>query len=283
MSVVKLLGRIVAPESIVSDDARELHDHTYGITSDPLTQFAVVFSAILHDADHPGVPNMQLVKEQTEEAVLYKNKSVAEQHSIDLCWNMLMEDEFVDLRRAIYKTSADLRRFRNLVVNSVMATDIMDPSLKKLRNDRWDKAFSKGEGNKILAESDIDQANRKATVVIEHLIQASDVAHTMQHWDVYRKWNSRLFMETYVAFLKGRNQTDPSISWYKGEIGFFDFYIIPLAKKLDECGVFGVSSHEYLNYAEENRAEWERKGERIVVELKAEAAAKLNIGDSFTE
>jgi len=31
-----------------------------------------------------------------------------------------------------------------------------------------------------------------------------------------------------------------------GEIGFYDFYIIPLAKKLDQCGVFGVSSDEYL-------------------------------------
>jgi hypothetical protein len=28
------------------------------------------------------------------------------------------------------------------------------------------------------------------------------------------------------------------------EIGFFDFYIIPLAKKLKDCGVFGVSSDE---------------------------------------
>jgi hypothetical protein len=32
--------------------------------------------------------------------------------------------------------------------------------------------------------------------------------------------------------------------WYKGEIGFLDFYIIPLAKKLKDCGVFGVSSDE---------------------------------------
>jgi hypothetical protein len=33
-----------------------LHDHTYGITSDPLTQFAVVFAALIHDVDHTGVP-----------------------------------------------------------------------------------------------------------------------------------------------------------------------------------------------------------------------------------
>ena len=60
---------------------------------------------------------------------------------------------------------------------------------------------------------------------------------------------------------------DPSINWYKGEIGFFDFYVIPLAKKLDDCGVFGVSSDEYLNYAKGNREEWVREGENIVREL----------------
>jgi hypothetical protein len=29
-------------------------------------------------------------------------------------------------------------------------------------------------------------------------------------------------------------------NFLSGEIGFFDFYVIPLAKKLKECGVFGV-------------------------------------------
>ena len=55
--------------------------------------------------------------------------------------------------------------------------------------------------------------------------------------------------------------------YFKGELGFFDFYIIPLAKKLKECGVFGVSSDEYLTYATQNRNEWERKGQGVVQEL----------------
>ena len=58
--------------------------------------------------------------------------------------------------------------------------------------------------------------------------------------------------------------------YFKGELGFFDFYIIPLAKKLKECGVFGVSSDEYLNYAIANRAEWASKGENVVKQLVAE-------------
>jgi hypothetical protein len=48
---------------------------------------------------------------------------------------------------------------------------------------------------------------------------------------------------------------------------FFDFYVIPLAKKLTDCGVFGVSSDECLNYALENRALWEAEGEAIVLAL----------------
>jgi hypothetical protein len=54
MSVVKLLSRIVAPSDVEYDEnmakqGKTLHDHTYGITSDPLTQFACVFSALIHD------------------------------------------------------------------------------------------------------------------------------------------------------------------------------------------------------------------------------------------
>ena len=38
----------------------------------------------------------------------------------------------------------------------------------------------------------------------------------------------------------------------------------PLANKLKECGVFGVSGDEYLNYATANRREWARKGKKMV-------------------
>lgn len=60
MSVSKLLSRIVAPqlnkEELSAAKQHEqllLHDHTYGITSDPLTQFSVVLSALIHDGKCP--------------------------------------------------------------------------------------------------------------------------------------------------------------------------------------------------------------------------------------
>lgn len=68
----------------------------------------------------------------------------------------------------------------------------------------------------------------------------------------------------YRAYREGRSTKDPSEFWYKGEIAFFDFYIIPLAKKMQAFEVFGPVCEEYLAYAEQNREEWKVKGEDIV-------------------
>jgi 3'5'-cyclic nucleotide phosphodiesterase/Adenylate and Guanylate cyclase catalytic domain len=174
MSCTKLLARIATPD-LDEYTAQEVFDHTYGITSDPLTQFATVFAALIHDIDHKGVPNAQLVKEGVPIADYYKKKSVAEQNSVDIAWELLMEPAYTNLRRTIYTSVAEFKRFRELVVNAVMATDIVDKDLKKLRNDRWDVAFDHNTH-----EDEEAARNRKATIVIEHLIQASDVAHTMQ-------------------------------------------------------------------------------------------------------
>ena len=264
MSVAKLLSRIVAPDlEITSTNCRStLHDHTYGITSDPLTQFACILAALIHDVDHQGVPNTRLVEEEDNLSLKYKGRSVAEQNSVDVAWALFLEPQFSELRGTVCPTDKELNRLRQLVVNTVLATDIMDKDLKKLRNQRWEKAFSSDYN-----ETNQDKINRKATIVLEHLIQASDVCHTMQHWHVYRKWNERLFEEMYHAYKIGRADADPSTFWYKGELGFFDHYIIPLSKKLSDCGVFGVSSDEYLNYALRNRKEWEQRGHAIVAEM----------------
>ena len=197
MSVTKLLSRVVTPSDVdysrrnALTNSTDLHEYTYGITSDPLTQFAVAFSALIHDVDHVGVPNSQLVKEKTKDAIRYNNKSVAEQNSVDLSWNLLMEPQFRELRECICYTRAEQKRFRQLVVNAVMATDITDKELGALRRARWDRAFQQIEQplNGDLKDTD---RNRKATIVIEHLIQASDVSHTMQHWHIYQKWVSEV-------------------------------------------------------------------------------------------
>ena len=240
--------------------------------------------------DHQGISNNQLGIEAPDLKEKYHNKSIAEQISLDLSWNTLLMEQFAPLRQCLFPNEEEMLRFRQLIVNGtsiclffcciewasltfciqlsitnsptpvVLATDIFDRELNDLRKNRWQRAFSGETGGELAkAESDL-----RATIVIEHIIQASDVSHCMQHWHVYQKWNKKLFQELYKAFQEGRMAKDPSTFWYHGEIGFFDNYIIPLAQKLKECGVFGVSSDEYLNYAIQNRSEWATRGEEIV-------------------
>lgn len=91
---------------------------------------------------------------------------------------------------------------------------------------------------------------------------------------MYCKWNEKLFEEKYRAYLSGHEEADPSERWYENEIGFFDNYVIPLAKKLKDCGLFGVSSDEYLGFAQENRAEWEMKGRGVVQSMSTRACLR---------
>jgi Adenylate and Guanylate cyclase catalytic domain/3'5'-cyclic nucleotide phosphodiesterase len=69
MSASKLLGRLTkrtgaGDDERPADSDREIHSATFGISSDPLLQFAIVFAALIHDVDHAGLTNAQLVHQK---------------------------------------------------------------------------------------------------------------------------------------------------------------------------------------------------------------------------
>lgn len=61
--------------------------------------------------------NRVLIEEASPLAVKYKNKSVAEQNSVDLAWGFLMDPEYDLLRATICCDDEEFARFRSLVVN----------------------------------------------------------------------------------------------------------------------------------------------------------------------
>jgi hypothetical protein len=289
MAVTKLISRIAVseierehPEYADSNDpkitallASHLHNQTYGIVSDPLTQFGVVLSALIHVVDHRGISNEDLVREDPELAGQYKGTSLTEQLSVDKAWKKLMEPEFENLRRCIYADAEEKQRLRQVMVNSVLATDIHDEERQAFRQARWDMSF--GPGASI--EEDM---NRKATCVIETLMQAADEFHTMQHWHVYVKWNERAFEEANKAYKEGRITSAPAKTWYKDELAHFDNFVIPLTMQLKDIDAFIVCSDEYLNYALRNRQRWASNGREIVAALVAKyttgsASAKTDL------
>lgn len=183
MGVVKLLSSLVKAKP---DEGSDVQNASYLIASNPLVQFAIVLSVICHDVDHPGVPNTILLSEKSRMASVYGYKSVAEQNSLDLMWDLLMDDTYVDLRAAIYRTEEEKQLFRQILVNCVLATDLFDQLLEQRFRSRWKLGFSKDSSG-----GQASSRNLQATLIMETMVQAADIAHTMQHWQVYRKVRQR--------------------------------------------------------------------------------------------
>lgn len=149
----------------------------------------------LPHVDHPGVPNPQLIKERASIASVFKMKSIAEQNSFDIGWKLFLDPAYSDLHACLFYTKEEFLRFRQIVINGVMATDIFDPQLNKMMEVRWRRAFLPS------ACDDKTCKDRKATIILEFVVRASDLSHTMQCWSLYEKWNRSL---RDVLCLQGR-------------------------------------------------------------------------------
>jgi hypothetical protein len=258
MSIKKMLTRIttILGSDQVEHASAELDARTFGVSSDPLSQFAVVFAGLIHHVDHPGVPNSQLILDEHPLAKRYKNRCILEQHSIAVAWELLMQQQFEDLRAAIFSDETEALRFRQILVNCIMGTNFMDEDLLNLRKKRWARAFLQSRN-----ENSADDRNRRATILLELLMQASDVFHATSTWPLYQKWSERQFLQVYKAFKTRRLMQNPSIFWYKSEMLFFDEHVVPIAQRISACGVFEQSTgDQYLSFSLSNRQQWAAKG-----------------------
>ena len=116
---------------------------TFGIHNDPLAHWSVLFAALIHDVEHKGVPNRQLVVENDPLAVLYNDESVAEQRSLFIGFDQFLRPEFSVMREALFggpeeaAGAESYRRFRKLVIGLVLSTDIASPERTQLGKSKW--------------------------------------------------------------------------------------------------------------------------------------------------
>jgi len=322
---------------------------TFGISSDPLLRFALLFSALIHDVAHQGVPNATLIDEEDELAILHNDISVAEQNSLQIAFSVLYNEEFAVLKGAIMPNEQKRRKFRKHVIQFVLITDISNPERMQINRSRWNEAFNdaaaydeceqtranqgkdkyntavtaanpvaterrhtvhscsplssrrhtmftshqskrhletarlgirfsvllSGQIVEAYANNDEGQQLLRRDAVSELLMNVADVAHTMQGFSVFLKWNQRLYKELFEAYHAGRLSTDPTEGWYQNQINFFVNYITPLAERIDKCGVFGSKSTIFLYFAMENKRKWIEEGQHITSKMIEEVGKAL--------
>jgi hypothetical protein len=321
---------------------------TFGIATDALTKFALVFAALIHDADHQGVPNATLVEEECELAQIYNDRSIAEQNSLRVGFSILLQERFSALRELMTPSWEDKTKFRRTVIDLVLCTDIADPDQMQISKAKWNEAFhdyvqdAKGTIHKLMGRplrtdqhkltvftgsapllvnvtrlrrsrsmynsihsyrmdehndphlnssfspgslrasrhsslmSEQPDLKRKENacfleknVALEVMMNAADVAHTMQSWDTFLKWNCNLFHELEDAHNDKRaGSWDPTADWFNNQIVFYDLYVLPLAHRLHKTGLFGGNKgNRFVNNANAIKRRWILEGEAITKEM----------------
>lgn len=86
-----------------------------------LEKFALLFSALAHDIDHPGMNNAFMVNSGSSLALRYNDTSVLENHHAASI-SAILSDKESDLLCNL--TTEERRHARKLMIKSVLATDM---------------------------------------------------------------------------------------------------------------------------------------------------------------
>lgn len=97
----------------------------------------------------------------------------------------------------------------------------------------------------------------RSEVLMECIMTAADVAHNLQGWEQMAKWSNRLYLELRKAHVANRGM-DASPKWFENQIGFLESYLLPLAHRLEDSGVF--PDIEFAKIVEDNRDRWMVEG-----------------------
>jgi hypothetical protein len=107
----------------------------------------------------------------------------------------------------------------------------------------------------------------RESVIMETILKSADVAHNLQGFDQMAKWSSCLYLELRKAFVENKGE-DPMNGWYDNQTGFLDFYIVPMARKLDDAGAFGdTRGSVFVSIVEQNRTRWVNEGMHVTMDI----------------
>jgi hypothetical protein len=166
-------------------------------------------------------------------------------------------------RRQSTNTTVSSHRFRQRL-GILRTIDLSGESLETYSRHESTTFSSYSSVVFTVADEEADEPDElKAMVVLETLLTAADVAHNLQSWQHMVKWSGRLYNELRKAYVEGRGP-DVSKQWFENQIGFLEAYLLPLARRLQDTGVFGEEvGAMFPRIVEDNRDQWLTEGYEI--------------------
>ena len=113
----------------------------------------------------------------------------------------------------------------------------------------------------------------------------TDCFHLLAYLSQMVIWSGRLYFELRYAYVLGRGG-DPQARWFENQIGFLESYLLPLARRLEDTGVFGdgAVAQSFARTVEANRDTWLVEGQEVtddIVRTGEEAYNKATLADKL--
>lgn len=166
-----------------------------------------------------------------------------------------------------YSVRLSIRRTVDLTGEAIENYSVSSKTIQSAKPKKDGNSTKGGTDDEEIMFDPDDEDELKATVVMEHLLRAADIGPNMQGWEQMEKWSGRLFYELKATHDKGRGD-DPETNWFPGQLMFLESYILPLARRLDDMGVFGDTiGGMFARIVQQNKARWHTEGLDVTAQV----------------
>lgn len=188
----------------------------------PLHHLSLIFSALCHDLDHPGLNNSYQINAGTDLAMFYNDQSPLENHHCTTAFKLLSHSNITE-----HVLKHQYVAFRDAVIQCILATDLA-------KHDDILGRFLKIVPNFNFA----DDSHTKLLMMI--VIKTADISNEVRPQCCASKWMNLLFQEYFhqsdlekfsglpVASYMNRSLVDKSQS----QVFFIQNLLIPLLRSL---------------------------------------------------
>ena len=185
--------------------------------------FAVLFSAVIHDVNHPGVTNKYLSNTNSELALIYNDESILEHYHLSVAFQLL---QHADIFASIDKWQR--LRLRRIINEIVLATD----------NAKHTMVLASLKVNvTALRDRPRDEIPQdKRIELLKALMHCADLGNATKPLILYQKWVKRIMEEFWDQGDKELEQGLPispmcdrrTTNVSKAQMGFIDFVVKPI-------------------------------------------------------
>ncbi|EAY21000.1 3'5'-cyclic nucleotide phosphodiesterase family protein [Trichomonas vaginalis G3] len=189
--------------------------------------FALLVSAVCHDANHDGFTNVYNVKAETPLGILFKNQSVMETHHCQVAIGVISKEE-CNIFSAL--NAGDNRTMWMTIISLILSTD-MAKHFEILKN-----------FNAIMDAGEFSMENKDHRILLmQLLLKTADISNVSRPFDIANRWCDILCEEFFrqgdLEMAQGMEYTSDlndkaHLDKPKSQIGFYTFVCLPLYQAL---------------------------------------------------